>query len=486
MRDMTVAERSGRVEPMLATGAAGEKTAAALGGSALLAIFVATIFIPGTFPAGPIVLTPYRLFLILTFLPLLRQLLQGRAGPITAIDVSMFLFCCWIGLSILLHHGPRRIIFIGTNVAEIFGAYLVGRVLVRSWADYRAFFRYILWAMVILLPFALVELLAGRRLFTDLFSHILSTKGFVRNKPRLGLTRVALSFHNPIHFGLVCSLAIANVYYIWRDRFLTSVRVTGLATFLTLTALSSSSILSVMVQMLMIAWDRIVWFLRVRWALLAVLGVFTIVTLNLALPGGLLNFLVEEVIFNRYGGEGRLTILEYGTAEILRHPVLGIGLNDWTKPFWHPDTVDNYWIVIAMRYGLPALGFLVFAIGLTLWRVMHAERLSPEAARYRTGYFIAFVGTAMIMSTVHVWEAPQVLVMTYIGAGSWFFTSAAEGWRPPEDPRARRLARQAGEVLPRAAGRAGSDALPPRAAAAARQRRAGRADAAIRHRPPAR
>jgi hypothetical protein len=61
---MTVAERTtaGRLEPMLATGerggATGEKAAAALGGSALLAIYVATIFIPGTFPAGPIVLTP--------------------------------------------------------------------------------------------------------------------------------------------------------------------------------------------------------------------------------------------------------------------------------------------------------------------------------------------------------------------------------------------------------------------------------------------
>jgi hypothetical protein len=166
--------------------------------------------------------------------------------------------------------------------------------------------------------------------------------------------------------------------------------------------------------------------------------------------------------------------------------VFGIGLNDWTRPFWQASTVDNYWIVLAMRYGLPAVSFLLLAIGLNIWRIATAERLSPEAERYRVGYLIAFAGTALVMGTVHLWEAPQVLVMTYLGAGSWFYTSAAEGWRPPEDPRARRLARQAGEELPSAAGRAGSEAPPPSVAASARQRRAGRADAATRHRPPAR
>ena len=104
----------------------------ALGGSALLMVYVASLFIPGTFPAGPIVLSPYRLFLIATFVPLFRQLIRGRAGPVVGADIAVFLLCCWIALSMLLHHGPSRIVFIGTNFVEFFGAYLVGRVLVRS------------------------------------------------------------------------------------------------------------------------------------------------------------------------------------------------------------------------------------------------------------------------------------------------------------------------------------------------------------------
>jgi hypothetical protein len=56
-----------------------------------------------------------------------------------------------------------------------------------------------------------------------------------------------------------------------------------------------------------------------------------------------------------------------------------------------------------------------------------------------------------------------VLVMTYLGAGSWFYTSAAEGLRPPEDRRARRLARQDGAPAPRRRRGAAALAPPPEA-----------------------
>jgi hypothetical protein len=454
---VTVAGRAatgGRLRPARRPPAASGKAAVA-GGSVLLMLYVATIFLPGTFPVGPVVLTPYRLILLAAFVPLFLQLVRGRVGPITGTDIAVFLLCCWIALSIYRHHGPSRIIFIGTNFAEIFGAYLIGRVLVRSHADYKAFFRYFLIALAVLLPFALVEMIAGKRLYTELFNHILSTRGYVSNKPRLGLTRVTLPFHNPIHFGVVCSIAVANVYCIWRDSLLKSLRLTGFAIFMTFTALSSGPLFSVALQITMLAWDRIVRFLKARWFLLAGIAVFTYAVLELALPQGLVRFIVDRVIFNPVGGENRIAIIQYGIAEILRHPVLGIGLNDWTRPFWQSSTVDNFWIVLGMRYGLPAVGLLLFAVGLNGWRISDAARLSPEAARYRTGYLIAFAGTVLVMGTVHVWDAPQVLVMTYLGAGSWFYTSAAEGWRAPEDPRARRLARQA-------AGEDGADARAPR------------------------
>ena len=78
-----------------------------------------------------------------------------------------------MALSILVDHGPSRIIFIGTNFVEFFGAYLAGRVLVRGAADYRALFRYIVGCLAALLPFALVEFLLGKRLLLDIVGKVL-------------------------------------------------------------------------------------------------------------------------------------------------------------------------------------------------------------------------------------------------------------------------------------------------------------------------
>ena len=60
-------------------------------------------------------------------------------------------------------------------------------------------------------------------------------------------------------------------------------------------------------------------------------------------------------MFNPQTADGRLIILEYGSAEIARHPVFGIGLNEWVRPWYKKQSVDNFWLSHAMRFGLPSL-----------------------------------------------------------------------------------------------------------------------------------
>jgi hypothetical protein len=196
--------------------------------------------------------------------------------------------------------------------------------------------------------------------------------------------------------------------------------------------------LSAMLQIVMIGWDRIVRFLRGHWVLFVLAGVVTLAVLQLVLPGGLIGFIINEVIFNPIGGNNRIAILRYGSAEVARHPVFGIGLNPWTRPWWQHATVDNYWLLTAMRFGLPALAFLALAIAVGGIRIMGQTGLTDEERRIRTGYMIALVGAVVVLGTVHIWEAPVAFFMAYIGAGAWFYTgrSAAEAALRP----ARRMA----------------------------------------------
>ena len=86
-----------------------------------------------------------------------------------------------------------------------------------------------------------------------------------------------------------------------------------------------------------------------------------------------------------------------------------------------------------MRFGLPALGFLVLAVGVSGIGIMGVTGLTDEERRYRTGYMIALVGAVVVLGTVHIWQAPVAFFMAYVGAGVWFYTgrsAAAAAARP--------------------------------------------------------
>jgi hypothetical protein len=138
--------------------------------------------------------------------------------------------------------------------------------------------------------------------------------------------------------------------------------------------------------------------------------------------GGLFTYIVENLIFAQGAGEHRLDIYYYGTLEVLRHPLFGIGLNDWARPFWRPHpTIDSYWLMTAMRHGIPAVLLLVLGILLEMLRISTAPGLDEDARHYRSGYLIALCGVILTLSTVHIWGPITVYVMAYLGAGAWFF-----------------------------------------------------------------
>ena len=67
---------------------------------------------------------------------------------------------------------------------------------------------------------------------------------------------------------------------------------------------------------------------------------------------------------------------------------------------------------------------------------MRQRQLSEEAASYRRGYLVAWVGLIFVLATVIIWGSVAVMVMAYIGAGAWFYTGDA-GEAPEAPPRRR-------------------------------------------------
>ena len=218
-------------------------------------------------------------------------------------------------------------------------------------------------------------------------------------------------------------------------------------------AISSGPLLSLALQTGMMLWDRILAFLRSRWILAIVFAGVGFAVLQASVKGGLFAYLVENLVFSTGAGENRLDIYRYGTGEVLQNPWFGIGLGDWARPFWREHaTIDNFWLMTAMRHGIP--GFLLLMIGLLVSLVRIAHR--PGARRGRGPLPLGLPDRALRPAAhpqhrAHL-GAVNVFVMAYFGAGAWFYARAAAPAPPPVRggpwsarlPRERRRPRGAG------------------------------------------
>jgi hypothetical protein len=236
---------------------------------------------------------------------------------------------------------------------------------------------------------------------------------------RDGYFRAGVSYPHPILWGLICTLLLAQAWYLWCDRTLSRLQGIAVAVASTLTAMSSAPILALGVQTSLILWGRLT---GNRWWLLTILFSAAYVTVDLLSNRGPVIIMIETLTLNPQTAWWRVYIWQYGSESVMNHPVLGIGLNDWVRPEWLAPTVDNFWLLIAMRHGFPAILLLCSGLSLHLWHLIRASGLSPDDLAARMAYIIALAALCFILCTVHVWGSPSVLVMFYFGMGSFLYT----------------------------------------------------------------
>lgn len=404
----------------------------------LLALFMATTILPVSFEIAGLRLTPIRILLLLSFIPMLGWLFAGRAGKIILPDILIMFLCVWIFVTLLYHDGISRLAFSGISAVELLGGYLLGRCLIRNVVDFKRLIRLHLICLMVMFPFATVEFLTGRQIWAE----ILDVFGSVvyrgdSSRPRMGFDRVLGGFEHPILFGLFCSMAAANVVYVWRDKLFAAFSRLGFVVVITFMSLSSGALLSVMIQALLVVWDFV---MKSRWKLLIVLTAIAYVVVELLSNRGPILIFIETMTFSSGTAWTRVNQWEFGSAEVLRNPILGKGItSNWIRPAWmHSSSIDNYWLVVAFRHGLPAIIALLGAFAIMARRAVRAKNLPQEVQDCRTGYLIVLAGITFTLATVHIWGAIVVYVFFYLGAGSWLADagedSKPDADDPPEEP----------------------------------------------------
>ena len=384
----------------------------------MLLLFVLSLIPPSYFFIAGLRLSPTRVLLLAFFVPLLVRLLSGAAGRIRAMDVFLMLFLVWMVVTLVYHHGMERFPYAMISVVELFGGYLIGRVLVRNAADFALLFRIVFWVLVALSPFVLMELLTDRNLLQEMSRKIVPTYfKDESSRGRIGLHRVMAGFEHPILYGLFCAAVFGPLLAVFARRGTVRVALVLFLGFMTFASLSSAPLLALAIQLALLIWA---WMTGGRWWLLAGSVVFLYGLIDLLSNRTPVTILINYITFDPGTAWTRILIWEFGSAEMWRHPVFGIGMNDWTRPAWLTGSVDNFWLVIGMRHGVVGLGLLIPALASGLWTVMRVRGLTGQTAHLRRNYVLALGAVYLTLCTVHIWGDSSSFIMLLIGAGAWF------------------------------------------------------------------
>lgn len=388
-------------------------------------LFFLALLIPSdlSFNMGEFRLTVYRVLLLGSIVPCFLRVVRGRAGCTLPTDWLLCGYSCWIVLALSLHMGiAGGLKSGGILVVESYGSYLLARAFIRNERDYAGFVKLLVLVVIGLSLITIPEALTGKNFLRPHVNHI---------GGRLGLIRAFGPFDHPILYGMFCASAVSLSLYVPIKNLLEQGAHVGRALWVTGAAfmsVSSGALAACLVQLILALWNRMTRGMAKKWRLFSCLLVLAYITIDLISNRTPMRVILHRLTFSAETAYNRLIIWEWGTEHnVAEHPWFGIGFADWVRPSWmHSTSMDNFWLVNMVRYGLPS--FLLMAAGgiLLMLAVMRQANLSEPAKLMRTGWGFSMIGLIIGGCTVHFWNQSHVWFFFLLGSGAWMAAQDGE------------------------------------------------------------
>lgn len=389
---------------------------------------------------------PHRLALLVLLPIAFARLLLDRNHRIRLFDVLMIAFQVWTVLIFMYHQGASGgLVYGGSLALDGLGAYLVARVWVRDEATFLAVLRALAVAVLAAALIALPETLLGQNFTHDILGAITGYHHPTAIETRLGLTRAYGTFDHPIHYGTFCASLLALFWYASIDQS-QRYRRTALLVGATLLGLSSAPILCLALQAGLLVWERATRRIPSRTTLTLTVLVGLYIGADLVMSRSPINFIATGLTLDSWTGYYRLQIWEHGLNNVYNNFWSGIGLNDWTRAWWMASsTIDAFWLVIAMREGVPGLLLIVSSIALITRGIVKFGLRHPSASvrNMSRGWIMSLIALSLVGCTVHYWNVLYAYFFFFIGLAGWIAdpVRATAGVRKKKAQRASRQGR---------------------------------------------
>ncbi len=397
-----------------------------------IALYFLMIAIPVEFNVGTIFMTGVRLVLLATFVPVFLRLFSGAYGKVILTDVLFFIFTSLAIFALAINTPDQAISFGGSYTLELYGSYILARAYIRTPSDFINFCKAVFILILFSLPFAFYETQTGYAVIPGLINklpYFYSMADFYNEDAgrRLGLERSQVFFVHPIHYGLFCSTAFSLVIVGFKGLFKPLIRY-GLSIAICLgviASVSSGALLPLVLQIGLVAWAYIFSGFKKKWVFLCIFIITAYVVVDTISNRTAIDVFLEYATLSSDTAYGRVVVFEWGMVNVRKNPFLGIGLNNWERPWWKiSQSLDNFWLLTTVRYGIPAFLLLVFGFVTVIWRVMWRNvDGNPVVWQLRRAWVFTMIGLVLTLCTVDVWATVMSYVFFMFGAGVWMITA---------------------------------------------------------------
>jgi O-Antigen ligase len=403
-------------------------------------LFCVLLVIPVNFDIGTLRISPFRILLLLLLVPSLFNWLRGKAGKKIAADYFMLLFMVWCVIAIfVVMGGEGGVQPAGMWMIETLGAYFLGRVYIRDEVIFRKVVKVLFFSVLLLLPLAAAESILNRAVALNFFNNFGRTFPIHEMEFRMGLRRAQGVFEHPILFGVFCSSVFSFAFYVLggaKLRFGSAWRIL-VSVFATFFSLSTGAFIAIAIQSILIAWDFLMRKAKKKWTILTIIVIFLYVSVDALSNRSPAEVFITYLTFNLGSSYNRVLIWQYGTQQVFLTPWFGTGIpGDWIRPIWmHSGSLDNFWLLMAVRHGLPAAILIMLVCWTMMRRVGKTHLLDPQLLNARKGLLFALIAMSVSLCTVHLWSATYCLFIFLLGSGSWLIEAGVN--RPADGKKGR-------------------------------------------------
>lgn len=391
-------------------------------------IFIGSLVWPASlaFQVGTLNMQIYK-FALVALVPLIVIEMARNPIRLRAPDYLMLAFGFLQGAITVYHHGLTQefLVYsyvvpiasigwenIGITGLEYLAPYFTARAFIRTKGQLVSAIRIMIWLALGISFFTWIEATTTFSVFQ------LGTSTYAEQ--RLGFYRSAGPFPGPIQWGFFASSLFA----------LSLSQATGmdngdkgkvLIVLLLLgavfTSLSSAAFMAVALQIGLTAYLVMSARLNRRWLYLSLAVVFAYLFVDVLSNRTPVHVFFSYATLNPWTGYYRLLIWEFGWQNFLSSPLTGIGFNDWIRLPWMTASVDSFWLVLLMRYGLLGTVPLVLTF-LTALRLV-GRSIESEEIKFpisiAAAWSFSVVSMIVVGFTVHHFGHALIFMTFFLG-----------------------------------------------------------------------